>query len=796
MKLHLGWLVALVLTIPQSLLWSRQDAVQPTDAATRLAWHRQHLEMREASPWKDLNWRFIGPLVMSGRVTDVAIPPGSRYTFYVATASGGLWKTVNEGTTWQPIFDDAPSASTGDVAVAPSRPEVVWVGLGEANIFRSSMSGTGVYKSEDAGQSWTHMGLAETHHIARIVIHPSNPNQVYVAASGREWTTNPDRGVYRTTNGGITWEQVLFVNEQTGAIDLVMDPEAPDTLYAAMWDRTRLKWSDPLPGPGSGIWKTRDAGQEWVQLENGLPPRETTGRIGLAMAESRPDTIYAVIDNHALAREAEEGELDSYGRPRRGVIKGAEVYRSDDGGERWNLVSEPSSLERVFSTYGWVFGQIRVDPTDENTVFVLGVPLMKSTDGGRTWRNVRYPGLHGDHHALWIDPEDPRHLINGNDGGVNLSYDGGETWKDLDNLGVVQFYNVAYDMAEPFRIYGSIQDNGTYRGPSNHRPGRDPGHDWEQIPGGEASYVAVDPSDPNVLYSESFYGRIQRSTLEPRQTVSITPTAAPDEPPLRGQWLAPFLLSPHNPYVVYHGMQAVFRSVDRGDHWERISPDLSHDDPGKQGNIPYQTITSLSESPLRFGLLYAGTDDGRVWVTRNGGNDWQEIVEGLPSPQWVSRVVASQHDESTVYLAQNGKRDNELSAWLWRSQDHGAHWESIANGLPGGPINVVREDPRHAGILFVGTDLGVYASSDSAATWQVLGRELPVTFVHDLIVHPRDPVMVIATHGRGMWRLDLEPFYAQTAGTPESVTATPPEETAAPGEAEADPPPRRRRFED
>jgi photosystem II stability/assembly factor-like uncharacterized protein len=562
--------------------------------------------------------------------------------------------------------------------------------------------------------------------------------------------------VFRTRNGGITWEQVLGVDARTGAIDLAMDPRDPDLLYAAMWDRVRRKWSDPKPGRGSGIYRTRDGGRSWQELRQGLPAKESTGRIGLAVARTRPGTVYALVDNHEIARAAKPGERDSYGRPRRDVIKGAEVYRSDDHGETWARVSDPTPLmEGLYATYGWVFGQIRVDPGDANTVWVLGVPLMQSRDGGKTFRRVDYPGLHGDHHALWIDPADSRYILNGNDGGLNISYDGGRTWKNIENLPVVQFYNVACDMRDPFWVYGSIQDNNSWMGPVTHRPDVDPGTDWKPCPGGEASYHAIDPSDPNVLYSASFYGRLQRSTLEPRATVSIMPEAAPGEPPLRGQWLAPFLISPHNPFVIYHGMQYVFRSVNRGDTWERISPDLSYGDPEKQGDIPFQTITSLSESPRRFGLLYAGTDDGRVHVTRDGGGSWQEIVHGLPPRKWVSRVIASTFEEATVYLAQNGKRDCDFAAYLWRSSDHGRSWESIAAGIPGGPINVVREDPQDRRILYVGTDLGVYVSVDSGRRWDVLGSGLPITFVHDLVVHPRDPKCVIATHGRGMFVLDV-----------------------------------------
>lgn len=727
------------------------------DVETRLAWHRQHLEMRESSPFKDKIWTFIGPEIMSGRITDIAVPAGTEHSFYVATASGGVWQTEDDGKTWEPIFDDAPSASVGAIAVAQSDANRLYVGLGESNIFRSSMAGTGVYRSDDAGRSWQHLGLGETQHIGRIVIDPNDADRVFVAACGNEYSESQERGVYASEDGGKNWRRLLFVNERTGAIDLVMDPSDSQVLYAAMWDRIRRPWDDPKPGPGSGIYRSEDGGKSWKELRRGLPKKNKTGRIGLAISKAKPSVVYAIIDNHEFARKARADERDSYGRPKKDVIKGAEVYRSNNRGKSWKKVSRSNPvMEGLFSTYGWVFGQIRVDPNDVDTVYALGVSLLKSTDGGVSFRRVRSRGLHLDHHALWIDPEDSDRLISGNDGGINLSYDGGRSWKNIENHGVVQFYNVGYDMAEPFNVYGSIQDNGSWMGPVSHRPGKDPGNQWKRIPGGEASIIEVDPSDPNVLYSESFYGRIQRSTLTPRKTTPLLPAAKDvGMQRLRGQWLAPFIISPHDPSVIYHGMQVVLRSKDKGDSWERISDDLSYNDSKKQGNISFQTITSLSESPLSAGLLYAGTDDGRVHVTKDGGKKWARIMKGLPKRKWVSRLVASAFAEGTVYLSQNGKREDEFQAWLFKSVDYGKTWVDISKGIPGGPVNVIREDPSDSKTLYVGTDLGVYVTVDGAKSWHVLGSKLPITFVHDLIVHPRDRVMVIATHGRGMWSLDV-----------------------------------------
>lgn len=740
------------------LLAAQEFKAPLLDHAGRMANFERHLEMRNSSPHKEYKWKHIGPLSMCGRVTDIAKPLDRPSTFYISTASGGVWKTENEGTTWVPIFEDAPSASTGTIAVDPQNSNTLWVGTGESNIFRSSMAGTGLYKSTDGGASWKYVGLGESQHIARIVIHPGDSNTVYVAACGNEYTANPERGIYKTTDGGATWNKVLYEDDMTGGYDLVIDPKDPNTLYASMWHRIRRPWSDPVPGPGGGVYRTTDGGKNWTRLTKGLPERGIAGRTGLAIAASQPSTIYAIVDSHAVVGQAEDGQRDSYGRARGEIKKGAEVYRSDDRGETWTQTSgDDRAMRGLFSTYGWVFGQIRVDPTNPEVIYTLGVPLLKSEDGGKTFKGLNYRGLHSDHHALWIDPANPNYLINGNDGGINLSYDGGKTWKNIENLPVVQFYNVAVDWAKPFNVYGSIQDNMSWTGPSDHDPRRSDPDQWKPTAGGEASYHAVDPNDPNTLYSETFYGSIIRTNLATNETKPIKPDS-PDDKPLRGQWLAPFQLSPHNSQVVYHGMNRVFRSMNRGDNWECISPDLTHNDPDKQGNISFATISTLCESPLKFGLLYVGTDDGRVHVTRDHGMTWTEITKGLPPFKWVSRVWASKFKEGTVYLTLNGKTDNDFQAYVYRSDDYGATWQDISAGIPGGPINVIKEDNKHAGLLYVGSDLGVYASADDGATWQVLGSELPLTFVHDLVIHPRDNVCVVATHGRGMYTLDVRPL--------------------------------------
>jgi photosystem II stability/assembly factor-like uncharacterized protein len=500
----------------------------------------------------------------------------------------------------------------------------------------------------------------------------------------------------------------------------------------------------------------------------------------------------------------DESERDSYGRTRQSAIKGAEVYRSDDRGESWRKVSESNRyMSRLSATYGWVFGQIRVDPVDPDVVYVMGLALNVSRDGGKTFETLR--GMHGDHHALWIDPDNPRYLVNGNDGGANVSYDGGRTWKLFtDGLPMVQFFNVACDMAEPFHVYGSIQDHGSRRAIVDLRRGRDkiPAQAWERAPGGEGSSHAIDSTDPNIVYSAGFYGSITRTDLgqpdEGRRgsrTTRIVPRAGRGEPALRGQWIAPFVLSPHNPRILYHGMNFLFRSWDRGDVFEKISPDLTWNDPATTGDIPFHTIASIAESPQRFGVLWVGTDDGRAWLTRDGGQSWTDITRGLAPHRWVSRVEASRAAEGTVYLAQNGKRHDDFTPYLWKSTDHGANWTSIVANIPSGPINVVREDPKDPNILYVGTDLGVYATTDGGARWEALAKDLPTTFVHDLVVHPRDGILVAATHGRGMFALDVEPirgFNVEAIGEAAPAEAAA-EGGAAEGEAAARPATSRRR---
>ena len=784
--------VVITVAATAATLGLRAQAPAKADAEYLRKAYDTYRTMMQASPYRTVPWQYLGPTNISGRATDIAVaerPSGRR--IYAAYAVGGVWKTDDNGASWQPTFDNFPSTSIGDLAVAPSNPDTLWVGTGEANIFRASMAGLGVYKSTDGGATYAHMGLSDTQTIARIIVHPAQPDTVYVAASGHEWTDNEMRGVFKTTDGGKNWQKVFYRSPRTGAIDLVMDPTDPNTLYAAMWQRVRRKWSDPRAEPGyteGGIWKTTDGGANWTEIGTGLPAAQFRGRIGIDIARSNPKVLYAFVDNYEPGRPPQPNERDAYGRPiNESRIKAAEIYRSDDKGATWRKVSESNdAMARHSGTYGWVFGQIRVDPTDENTIYTLGLALNVSRDAGKTFTALR--GMHGDHHGLWIDPKNPAILYNTNDGTFSQSEDAGKTWKNATAVTGAHFYNVALDNSTPVWAYGSIQDHGSYRGKIDLSGGRDriPAVAWESAPGGEGSHQAIDWQNPNVVYSHGFYGNFTRedqSIPRPqrgrgpstssgqaareggagRQSAPAGPQRStairPKEENLRAQWMASIIVSPYNSNTIYAGYQFVFKSKDKGETWEKISGDLTSNDPKQllpksSNEIPYQTIVALAESPRKAGLIYAGTDDGHLHVTRDDGKMWTDLTANLPVRKWISRVVPSQHADGTVYVTQRGREDDDFAPYAYKSTDYGRTFTRIVANIPAGPVNVIRESPRDPSRLFVGTDFGAFMSVNGGRKWDVLGANLPSVQVSDLQYHGRDNIIVISTYGRGMYVMD------------------------------------------
>ncbi|MEO6254377.1 MAG: hypothetical protein ABIO79_13775 [Ferruginibacter sp.] len=744
---------------------------RPSTGTARMTAFKQHQSSLNTSPYKSRHWRNVGPDNVSGRCTDVWGISGNKNILYAAFATGGLWKSEDAGKTWKPLFDQLGTQSIGNMAIAQSNSNIIYVGTGEANIFRASLPGIGMFKSVDAGKTWQHIGMENTSTIARVVVHPTDPSIVYVAAGGNEWSYNSDRGVYQTTDGGKTWKKILGNDDKTGCIDLRMDPSDPNTIYASMWNRIRKRWSDPVPEDGDHIYKTTDGGKTWKPLTNGLPDTKNTGRIGIDISRSNPSVIYAFVDNHDKKREPKKGELDPYGRIKEIVVKGVEVYRSNDKGESWVRTSESTDfMERFCGTYGWVMGQIRVNPLDENCIYILGLGMAVSYNAGKTWKRFQPTDttgdyIHGDNHGLWIDHADTNYIINGDDGGIAVTYNGGKKWKNFyKDIPTTQFYNVAYDSRVPFNIIGSVQDEGSLMGSIKNTFGiKDTTiNRWKFGPGGEGVIHAIDPGDANTIYTSSFYGRLIKANLDlvdSLQDRNIAPKKSEGEETHRGEWLAYTMISPHNSFTVYHGMQYLFKSIDSGSTWKRISPDLSNNNKQRMGRTPYainhQAITAIDESVFKQGLLYVGTDDGRVWITQNDGANWTEITKGLPSNGHVSRLVTSKYNPTTVYVTMSDRREDNISPYIFRSNDQGKTWVSLSGNLPASPVNVIREDPQHKNILYCGTDMGVYMSKDGGNKWISLNNDLPaVVSVQDLFIHPKTNQLVIATYGRGIYVLD------------------------------------------
>jgi len=730
----------------------------------------QQISQDNLKDWlKIVNFRSIGPTRPSGRFVDFAVSSQDPYIFYAATATGGLWKTVNNGITFEPVFDNEAVFSIGAVACAATDHNIVWVGTGEANNSRSTYWGDGVYKSTDGGRTWKNMGLRDSHHIGRIVIHPQNPDIVYVAAVGHLYSENEERGLFKTEDGGQTWKKVLGVSidgRHIGVIDVAIDPQNPETVYAATYDRLRKPWTYMLGGPGSGIYKSTDGGRTWKKLTNGLPGG-ILGRIGLAVYPKNPQIVYACIENANKPGMSPEERWQEIlqGKSSQGMIDG-EVYRSDDGGESWRKVSPEK--QSIGGSPGYYYGRIVVDPNDDKHVYVLSVSTFESKDGGKSW--TRAFNFGGDDHALWIDPKDSRHLLLGFDHGMGISFDGGKNWYHPDNLPLGQFYAVDFDMSYPYNVAGGMQDNGSAKGPSTKRGGGPIRlEDWETVGGGDGMYNVFDRKTNRFLYNESQFGAIQRIDLLTGERKNISYQLKRRD--LRWNWCSPILVSPHNSDVIYHGANILLRSPYRGEYWEEISPDLTTNDPtklptgkGGDGNIQYCTITTIDESPLEEGVLWVGTDDGNVWLSRDGGKNWKKLNDRIPGHPgyWVSRIVASSHFAGTAYLAFTGYRHDDFRPFLYKTNDYGETWVSIAGNLPNEPINVIREDPWNPNLLFVGTDLGLHVSLDGGKSWIKLKNNMPTQPVHDLKIHPREKEIIVATHGRSIFIADISPLEEMT----------------------------------
>lgn len=799
-------------------------ATTPDDRAQSIE-HRH--QMRQASVFKEYPVRNVGPVVMSGRITDLAVHDDSARKFYIAYASGGVFKTESSGNSMEPIFDHQGTLTIGDIAISKADDDILWVGTGENNSSRSSYAGTGVYKSMNGGKSWEFAGLRGSQHIGRIITHPNNPDVAWVASMGPLYSMNDMRAVYKTTDGGKTWNKTLTPPDSTGVIDLVMHPDNPDKLWATTWQRYRQAWNFKEGGEGSAIYVSNDGGQTWEKSMNGFPKGKYVGRIGIDVSESNPDIMYAFLDNQKESKEKKELDDDKLTQAdfvemsrkeflnldneklnkflrsnefqekytakkvkedvRQGKynpkaladylgdanealfetsIEGAQVYRSEDGGESWQKVNS-YDLENLIYTYGYYFGEVRVSPSDPNTLYIMGVPMLKSEDGGKTWEpRAEKQDVHVDHHAMWIDPNDPEHLLLGNDGGLYESHDGALNFIHHNVVPVAQFYTVAVDMKKPYNIYGGMQDNGVFTGSSQGSP--NDGNQWERVFGGDGMHVAVHPENSDLIYTGFQFGNYFRINEPENDYTKITPKHEIGEAPYRYNWNTPVEMSNHNPDIIYFGSQKVNRSMDQGKTWTTISPDLTKDLPN--GNVPYSTLTTISESPLDFSVIWAGTDDGNIQVTKDGGKTWELVSKNLPKRRWVSEVQASPHDPATAYASLNGYRYDEFKTYLYKTTNYGKSWKPVKGNLPEDVANVIAQDPVNPDILYAGLDHGTFVSFNDGKEW-FLVNNIPNVASYDMVVHPRDHELVVGTHGRSIYVMDVKPLHSVAEKRDQTVVA-------------------------
>ncbi len=760
----------------------------------------------------------IGPSIMSGRVTALAVNPNKPIEFYVGYASGGVWHTTNNGTSFTPIMDNSPTLNVGSLAV-DWKNNIIWVGTGEVNSSRSSYSGIGILKSSDNGKTWENMGLTDSHHISKILINPENANEIIVGVLGHLYSSNDQRGIFKSTDGGKTWKKTLFVNNHTGVVDVSVNPGNFNELYASTWDRERKAWNFKGNGAGSGIYKSTDGGDTWILVstqKSGFPTGEGVGRIGVAVFDA--NTVYAIVDNQnrrakindksdkkgltkedfktmsiASFLEIEDTKINTFlknndfpekysakglkKRVKNNEIKpldlaiyledantllfdtpviGAQVYKSNDGGKTWKKTHK-GFLEDLYYSYGYYFGRIHVSPQDVNHIYIYGVPILSSKDGGKTFASINGDNVHADHHDLWINPFNSNHLINGNDGGVNISYDDGKHWIKCNTPSVGQFYSVNIDFEKPYNVYGGLQDNGVWTGSHTneenvvwHQTGDYP---FDFIMGGDGMQVQIDSRNSDIVYTGFQFGNYFRLNRKTKETTYIQPKHKLGEKPYRFNWQTPILLSPHNQDILYLGGNKLMRSMNQGNDWQAISPDLTKG--GKKGNVPYGTLTSISESPFQFGLLYTGSDDGLVSISKDAGSTWTSISETLPKDLWVSRVIASKHNKSSVYLTLNGYRNDDFNPYVYVSNDYGITWKNISSNLPKSPVNVIKEDPENPNLLYIGTDNGAYVSFNKGNNWQRIEKNLPAVAVHDLVIHPVENELVLGTHGRSLYVADV-----------------------------------------